>query len=294
MCWTNSKGKIECYDSPRKWYHENTILIEGDSVFIYKIPLHIEKGKKLYSASDGAFYYYYGVIKQVDTSQIAYLTSHNCDYCGTMIREDSLTGFNFPIPRLDTLRVTKSNNSLTIGKTVYKPLKQTMEFYFPSKTMFYFDSNSISRRDPTGQYGLISQGIKNFLQTKQLKLDNDTLRVCIERYEFFEQKNLIETLVANLFRIDTINIHFDFFTRNQLRTKSQKENKVIRYIEINEIIDYWKAARIELTYKIIVPKSVHKFSEKEYINSFEYYKVGQKYELVGELPENSWGLIEQK
>lgn len=77
-------------------------------------------------------------------------------------------------------------------------------------------------------------------------------------------------------------------------TKSEQENKVIRYIEINEIIDYWKAARIELTYKIIVPKSIHKFSEKEYNNSFEYYKVGQRYELVGELPENSWGLIEQQ
>ena len=86
----------------------------------------------------------------------------------------------------------------------------------------------------------------------------------------------------------------DFFTRNQLRTKSEQENKVIRYIEINEIIDYWKAARIELTYKIIVPKSIHKFSEKEYNNSFEYYKVGQRYELVREIPENSWGLIEQQ
>lgn len=294
MCWKNKKGQIECYDSPRKWYHLNTILIDNDSIFLYKVPVRIDKNDTIYSASDGAFYYYYGVIKQVDTSQIAYLTSHNCDYCGTMIREDSASGFNFPIPRLDTLRVAKGNNILTIGKTVYKPLKLTKEFYFPAKTMFYFDSNSISRRDPKGQYGLISQGIKNFLQTKQLKLDKDTLRVCIERYEFFEQKNLIETLIADSFKIDTTNIHFDFLTRNQLRTKSKRENKVIRYIEINEIIDYWKAARIELTYKIIVPKSIHKFSEREYNNSFEYLKVGQKYDLIGEPPENSWGLIEQK
>jgi hypothetical protein len=294
MCWTDKKGKIQCYDAPRKWFHENTILIDNDSIFLYKIPVQTVKGKKIYSASDGAFYYYYGAIKHFDTSQIAYLTSHNCDYCGTIVREDSLTGFNFPIPRLDTLRIIKGNDNLTIGKTLYKPLKQTKEFYFPARTMFYFDSNSISRRDPKGQYGLISQGIKNFLQTKQLKLDNDTLRVCIERYEFFEQKKLIEILVTNSFLIDTTNIHFDFFTRNQLRTKSEQENKVIRYIEINEIIDYWKAARIELTYKIIVPKSIHKFSEKECNNSFEYYKVGQRYELVGELPENSWGLIEKQ
>lgn len=174
MCWTDKKGKIQCYDAPRKWFHENTILIDNDSIFLYKIPVQIVKGKKIYSASDGAFYYYYGAIKQVDISQIAYVTSHNCDYCGTMVREDSLTGFNFPIPRFDTLRIIKGNNNLTIGKTLYKPLKQTKEFYFPARIMFYFDSNSISRRDPKGQYGLISQGIKNFLQTRQLRLDNDT------------------------------------------------------------------------------------------------------------------------
>lgn len=294
MCWTNQNGKTECYDSPRKWYHLNTVLIDKDAIYLYKVPVRIDKKDTIYSASDGAFYYYYGVIKQVDTSQIAYLTSHNCDYCGTMVREDSITGFNFPIPRLDTLKVTNANNILTIGKATYKLVSQTKDFYFPAKTMFYFDSNSISRREPKGQYGLISQGIKNFLQTKQLKLDNDTLRVCVDRYEFFEQNKLIETLAADSFRIDTTKIHFTFLTRNQLRIKAENENKVIRYIEINEIIDYWKAARIELTYKIIVPKSIHKFSEKEYNNSFEYYKVGQNYILEGELPENSWGLIENK
>lgn len=294
MCWTNQNGKIECYDSPRKWYHLNKILIDKDSIFLYKVPVRIEKKDTIYSASDGAFYYYYGVIKRTDTSNIAYLTRYNCDYCGTMVREDSITGFNFLIPKFDTLKVTEGNNILTIGNTVYKTLKQTKDFYFPARTLFYFDSNSISRRDPNGQYGLISQAIKSFLQTKQLKLDMDTLRVCIERYEFFEQNRLIESLIADSFHIDTTNIHFDFLSRNQLKSKSNVENKVIRYIEINGIIDYWKAARIELKYKILIPRSIHKFSEKEYSNSFEYNKVGKKYELAGELPENDWGLVEQK
>ncbi|HLO38910.1 MAG TPA: hypothetical protein VK173_10475 [Lacibacter sp.] len=294
MCWTTQNGNTECYDSPRKWYHLNTVLLDNDSIFLYKIPVQIQNKDTIYSASDGAFYYYLGVIKKSDTTNIAYLTSHNCDYCGTRIREDSLTGFNFPIPRLDTLNVTKGNNILTLGKTSYKTINPTKDFYFPARNLFYFDSNSISRRDPKGQYALISQGIEDFLQTKQLKLDNDTLRICIERYDFFKQNSLVETLITDSFHIDTTNIHFSFLTRKQLREKSNRENKVLRYIEVNQIIDYWKAARIELTYKIIVPKSIHKFSEREYSNSFEYYKVRRAYKLAAELPENNWNLVEKK
>lgn len=293
MCWTTQHGKTECYDSPRKWYHLNTVLLDNDSIFLYKIPVQIQNKDTIYSASDGAFYYYLGVIKKSDTNNIAYLTSHNCDYCGTRIQEDSLTGFNYPIPRLDTLTVTKRNHILTLGETNYRAINPTKDFYFPARNLFYFDSNSISRRDPKGQYALISKGIKNFLQTKQLKLDNDTLRICIDRYDFLEQKSFIETLIADSIDIDTTNLHFNFLTRNQLREKSNRENKVVRYIEINEIIDYWKAARIEMTYKIIVPKLIHKFSEREYSNSFEYYKVRRTYELAGELPENNWSLVEQ-
>ena len=92
-----------------------------------------------------------------------------------MVREDSLTGFNFPIPRLDTLRITKSNNFLKIGKAVYKPLKQTKNFYFPAKTMFYFDSNSISRQNPKGQYALISQGKTS--ATKALWLKRNPIKL---------------------------------------------------------------------------------------------------------------------
>ena len=64
MCWTNQNGKIECYDSPRKWYHLNKILIDKDSIFLYKLPVMIDKRDTIYSASDGAFYYYFGVISE--------------------------------------------------------------------------------------------------------------------------------------------------------------------------------------------------------------------------------------
>ena len=294
MCWTNDKGKLECYDAPRKWYHLNTVLIDEDSIFIYKSPVRVEKNDTVYSASDGAFYYYFGVIRQADSLQLAYLTSHNCDYCGTRVRIDSLTGFRVPIPRLDTLKVIKNNKGLTIGKTAYQLFEPGKEFYFPDRRSFYFDSNSISRTDPKGQYKLISQAIKNFLQTKELTLDNDTLSVCLDRYDFINQNKLIETLVADSFHIDTTKIVFQFLSRQQLRAKSNNEQKVLRYISINRIIDYWKAARIQLSYKILVPKTVHIFSEKQYSNSFEYYKEGGKYVLTEEISENNWELIEQK
>lgn len=34
--------------------------IRNDSVFLYKQPIHIRKKDTVYSASDGAFYYYLG------------------------------------------------------------------------------------------------------------------------------------------------------------------------------------------------------------------------------------------
>ncbi len=294
ICWENSRGTVECYDAPRKWYHENTILIEKDSIFIYKRPLRIVKGKKLYSASDGAFYYYYGVISNIDTPMVAYLTSYNCDYCARQVRFDTLTGYQYPEPSFQTFKIKLTDNSIQIGKTIYNKLSLEKLDFFPSKSFFYLDSNSIVRQNPKGQYKLISQGIKNFLQTKDLKLDDDTLRICVDRFDDYEGKNLIETLDQNLIEIDSSNLILKFYTNRQLKELQNTLSKPIRVIKINEIIDYWKAARITLTYKIILPNNIRNFSEREYSNLFEYNKIRQHYELIGNLPENGWVLVEKR
>lgn len=294
MCWTNSRGKVECYDEPRKWYHENTILIENDSIFIYKTPLRIVKGKKKYSASDGAFYYYYGIIKNIDTSRIAYLTSYNCDYCARQVRFDTVAGYQYPVPVLDTLTIKLTDNKIEIGKNKYNKLKLEEDDFFPSKSQFYFDSNSIYRVNPKGQYKLISQGIKNFLQTKDLKLDKDTLRICVDRFDDYEETNLIETLDQMLIVIDSSNLVLKFYTNRQLKELQDNLTSTIRVIKINHIIEYWKAARISLTYKIILPNNIHNFSERQYNNLFEYNKIEQRYELVDSLHKNSWELVERK
>ncbi len=295
MCWTNSKGKIECYDSPRKWYHENTILIERDSIFIYKVPVRIAKGKKLYSASDGAFFYDYGVIKKEGLYKVAHLTRHNCEYCGKIITIDSLTGFRYPVPSLSTLELKFEQNGINIKGVVYKKIKvPSIDYFFPAKSSFYLDSNSIYRPNPVGQYRLISQGIKSFLRTKELKLDGDTLRICLDRFEVFEKDKLIETLNPNLLKIDTTGIIFKYYSRSQVDTLVKYSKKPIRVIMVEDITEYWKAARISFIYKIFLPQSVHGFSEREYNNTFGYTKIGQSYKHIGRLPENSWARIDKK
>jgi hypothetical protein len=296
MCWTNNKGKVECYDAPRKWYHENTLLIDKDSLFIFKVPVQKVGNKIFYSASDGAFYYLFGTIQQIDTGTIVRLTMNNCDYCAQEITIDTATGFMYPVPKVENFKLTVVPNGIKIGNTVYSKIAQ-IKNHFPPRQMFYFDSNSIYREDPKEQYNLISTGIKSFLQTRELKLDNDTLRICIERFrdvDMLGHYSLIETLNPEKINIDTTGIYFKYYKKDELKKMTANSKYPVRYIEIKQIIDYWKAARVSLEYVISLPKSLHNFSERQLNNVFEYKKIGTEYKLIDKLPENNWGLIEQR
>jgi hypothetical protein len=290
MCWVNDKGKVECYDSPRKWYHENLLLIDKDSFFIYKVPIQLVGKKKIYSASDGAFYYYSGEKQQTDTGSVISLAMNNCDYCVRRTRIDTATGFMYPFAKVENYKLTFIPNGIKIGNVSYYKVSSG-ENPFPPKQMFYYNSNSIYRYDPKGQYKLISTGIKNFLQTQELKLDNDTLRISIDRKN---GDSGFETLNPENLKIDTPGIVFKFYTQKELQKLTAASNRPVRYIEIGPIIDYWKAARVSLEYVISLPKSIHNFSERQFSNLFEYNKVGTEYVLVDKLPENGWELIEQK
>ncbi len=119
MRWTDEKGNAHYYDAPRKWYHENLLLVDNDSFFMYKVPVQIIGKQKKYSPSDGAFYYYYGVTQQTDTGTIVSLTMNNCDYCGHEIRIDTTTGYMYPVAKVENYKLSKSANGIKIGGVVY-------------------------------------------------------------------------------------------------------------------------------------------------------------------------------
>jgi hypothetical protein len=122
-------------------------------------------------------------------------------------------------------------------------------------------------------------------------LDNDTLRVCIDRVG---DSSVIETLDPAKIRIDTTGVTVIYYTKTEMKRLAVNRRKPIRYIEIGQIIDYWKAARISFKYIISLPGNIHDFSERQFSNMFEYNKVGAQYVLPDKLPENDWELVERK
>jgi hypothetical protein len=95
ICYVLKDGTKECYtdeaNPKRKWYHLTYIKIKGDSVFVDQSPINIYKKETIYSASDGAFYYYRGKMKDsVINVELSY-----CDYCG-IPAENSPNAYLFP------------------------------------------------------------------------------------------------------------------------------------------------------------------------------------------------------
>ena len=70
-----------------RWYHLTYLTIKDDSVWVSQAPVAINKHDTIWSASDGAFYYYEGTVKIKGKQITMNLGMTNCDYCG--IPEDS-------------------------------------------------------------------------------------------------------------------------------------------------------------------------------------------------------------
>ena len=280
MCWTNDKGKIECYDAPHKWYHSNTVYIRNDTMFLYKEPIMISKKDTIYSASDGAFYYFFGKIYKSDTTLFVKLIMNNCDYCRRRYKADTSTGFQYPI--IDTVEyaIHKTKNGFSLNGVNYAFKKKELG-EFPEQ-LFYFDENSIYRTNPKEQYKLISQSIKDFLKSDSLKLKSDTIIICIDRFEqniFGGEETILETLNPAILHINYLDKKIIFLSYGILKEEMKIENKPYRFLQIGEIIDYKKAARITLTYKIIVPNTLKGFSERQYHSLIEYNKISDNYVL---------------
>ena len=122
ICWNNGKREKQCYTDPtkpkRKWYHLTTIAFSGDSVFVKQSPVSINKKDTLYSASDGGFYYYTGiVIKNNKNVVIINLTETHCDYC-TMPTETQEDGKK--VERRKTFIAAITTAGLTINKQQFR------------------------------------------------------------------------------------------------------------------------------------------------------------------------------
>ncbi|GAB3291346.1 hypothetical protein GCM10027511_04400 [Hymenobacter humi] len=62
------------------WYHENTLTVRQDSLYLKKVPVSIRKQEKSYSSSDGGFYNYKGTVAWKGDSATAQLLLTSHDY----------------------------------------------------------------------------------------------------------------------------------------------------------------------------------------------------------------------
>jgi hypothetical protein len=110
----------ESIDSSKKWYHENIMVIHNDSVFLSKDPISIKGKHTFYSASDGSFYYYNGIIRKENDSLFLFLKLDHCDYC---VRDLKKVGDSFIEDSSDykekKYKLEINRNKIIFDSTVY-------------------------------------------------------------------------------------------------------------------------------------------------------------------------------
>jgi hypothetical protein len=75
------KNDVTPDDSTDRWYHENTLVVKADSLFLESVPVVFYKNQpKAYSSSDGGFYSYKGEVYRRGNQLVAKLLLTNHDY----------------------------------------------------------------------------------------------------------------------------------------------------------------------------------------------------------------------
>jgi len=126
----------------RKWFHLNHILIENDTIYIYKEPVRLIKGDTIHSASDGAFFYYYGIMHYEGGNPTAEIKLTNCDYCAWPIANDTINS------NIRFYKVKIHPKYLIINKIKYN---------LESKRKFPFDKKGINQLFKTEYKGNLLQ-----------------------------------------------------------------------------------------------------------------------------------------
>jgi len=144
--------------------------------------------------------------------------------------------------------------------------------------------------DPKEKSDLIVTALNRFLLVDSLIKNQDTVIVCLDRYNISadELKEVLDPAKLPA-KIGAYNIKY--LDRKAITKISEETKKPIRFVLIRQIIDYHFAARICLTSKLQLPKKLKKFSDKEYFVLFEYVFKDNKFHFLPEGSENGWELI---
>lgn len=103
-----------------QWFHQNTLVIEGGTVTLDKIPVFFYKGRKGYSSSDGGFFTFRGAVSFMDGHWRMELLLTESDYVAVPIDTDGKP--IAPKPLQFTITPAK-DGSLRIGKVTYRRSK---------------------------------------------------------------------------------------------------------------------------------------------------------------------------
>lgn len=144
--------------------------------------------------------------------------------------------------------------------------------------------------NPKGKYDLIINALNRFLITDNLIKNQDTVIVCLDRYNVFADE-VVEVLDPSKLpnKIGAYNIVY--LDRKAIVRCSEVTKKPIRFALIRGIIDYHFAARICLTSKLQLPKKLKNFSDKEYFVLYEYFLKDGKFQFLPEESQSGWELI---
>jgi len=145
ICWKTSKsGKCintDDFNSKSKWFHQNILKIKGDSVFLDQNPISIYKKDTSFSASDGAFLYFTGLVSKTHTSITFKLVELFCDYCGEFKQKQS-DGTLIWIKRTKLLSGKIIKDGIVIDNYLYKKVS------YSHKLLSEFPPESIKTENP--------------------------------------------------------------------------------------------------------------------------------------------------
>jgi hypothetical protein len=118
--WSSGTGKIfiDKENPGYRWFHFSTLTIRNDSVFLKQEPVFLDKKDTVYSASDGGFYDYTGILFTSAGVTEARVELVYCEYC--LSEEARPPGLQ---NKILVFQKTKDPETLLVNKTLYRKKK---------------------------------------------------------------------------------------------------------------------------------------------------------------------------